>query len=134
MDAAFERRALQVILAALSAIPVGSGLAGIIGGPSAATGNRGQSATASLDNEYRFLNVYWLAVAPMLWRMLPNIESEQRRFRLLAGTVAASGLARSLAWRRTGRPHPVFVGATALELIGMPVVIAWQARIARRTS
>ena len=31
----------------------------------------------------------------------------------------------------TGRPHPVFVGATALELVGIPAVAAWQAHIAR---
>jgi hypothetical protein len=34
------------------------------------------------------------------------------------------------AWRSTGRPAPVLVGATALELIGVPALMAWQHRVA----
>lgn len=74
-----SRRALQITLGTLSAIPFASGLAG-----------------------------------------------------MLTGTVVLGGLARLLAWRASGRPHPTMVGAVVLELVGVPAVAVWQARVARR--
>lgn len=43
------------------------------------------------------------------------------------------GFARLKSWQQRGRPHPVTVGAVALELAAPPLLIAWQGRIRNRS-
>ncbi len=51
--------------------------------------------------------------------------------RLLLGLAAAGGLPRLLSVRRTGWPHPVFRATLVLELLVVPLVLAWHARVIR---
>ena len=124
------RRALQITLGTLACIPFASGLAGMLVGPRSLPGDRSR-VEPSLDNEYRYAHAIWFAVAPVLWSTLPQIERQGPALRGITATVFLGGLARSLSWRRTGRPHPVFLGATALEL-GIPALALWQHRVAKR--
>jgi hypothetical protein len=87
---------------------------------------------ASLDSAYRFTNAFWFAVAPAIWAALPRIERNGKPVRALLGVIFLGGIARLVSWRRSGRPHPVFVGAIALELVGMPVLALWHRRVESR--
>jgi hypothetical protein len=127
------RRGLQVTLAALSAIPLLSGLAGVVAGPKVLPGDTSQMG-ATADSEYRFVNAFWLATAPVIWSAIPRIEQRAGLVRSLTAVVFIGGLARLVSWRTKGRPHSVFVAATVLELVGVPAVALWQTLIARSST
>jgi Domain of unknown function (DUF4345) len=124
------RRALQVVLAALATIPFATGSVDILAGPDVIPGGSSDT-TPSLDSAFRFSSTFWLAVGPIIWSQLPRVESDSPVLPLTVGTVFASGLARLRSWQQRGRPHPLFVGAIALELIGMPIILAWQRKVVR---
>jgi len=133
LNADTERRLLQQTIGTLAAIPAVSGLAGVLIGPRALPGAQHQ-VTATLDGEYRFTAVFWLATAPLIWSQLPHIEQDTTTLPLVMTTVFAGGIARALAWRHTGRPHQIFIPVIGLELVGMPLLAMWHRRVVRRVA
>ena len=125
------RRGLQACLGALSLIPLASGLAGMLAGPSALPGTKIGDVSPTLDSEYRFVNAYWVAIAPILWASIPRVERRGDLLRPLGVITFAGGLARLRSLRNVGRPHPVMVGALVIELAGIPALLAWHTAIAR---
>jgi hypothetical protein len=119
-----SRRRLQWTLAGLAVIPLVSAGREIALGPAGVPGGS-TAVNPTVDSALRYANVYKAAVAPVMWSQLGQVERSAGLTVALA-SLFGGGLARLLAWQQTGRPHPVSVVATALELIAPPLLIAWQ--------
>jgi len=118
-----------VTIGALGVLPLGTGVLGILRGPQGAPG--GGPTTASVDSEYRFVNVFWAAAGPALWWSLARPAERAGFTRILLGLAAAGGLPRLLSVHRFGWPHPVFRATIVLELIVVPLVLVWHAKVIR---
>ncbi|GAB3936202.1 hypothetical protein GCM10029976_047600 [Kribbella albertanoniae] len=124
-----SRTALLATLGVLGAVPVASGLSGILAGPKGAPG--GGPTTASVDNEYRFVNTFWTMAGLVLWWSIRRPEERATVTRAVLGTAALGGVPRIISTRRVGKPHPAFRAALVLELVVVPVVLLWHAAVVR---
>jgi hypothetical protein len=127
---AAERRALQLIVAVASLVPICAGGAGALFGPAILDGPVG--GAVEFDSHFRYLSGLLLAVGMGFASAVPHIERRRRRFLLLTGIVAIGGFARSLSILAIGLPSPPMIAALAMELIVTPVLALWQSRVARQ--
>ncbi|GAB2474920.1 hypothetical protein GCM10027063_14740 [Promicromonospora xylanilytica] len=124
------RRTLIWVIAVLGGVAVSSGLLGIVGGPEALPG--GESVNATVDSQYRFTNVFWLAAGLLVWWSLRRPEQRYEVTRVILTIASVGGVARLVSGLLTGWPHPIFVGVAALELAVVPLVIWWHTRVVGR--
>lgn len=123
-----SRRLLQIVVAVLGVIPIGTGLAAFVLGPASMPG--GQPVGPSIDNEYRFLAVFWFSFGVLIYWILPTIERRTRLVRFLGGFIFLGGVGRLISLVMFGAPHWSYLAAMALELVGIPLLVLWQAAIA----
>jgi hypothetical protein len=128
MNSAASRRALQVVVAVLGLIPLATGICAFVLGPEAMPG--GVPVSPSIQNEYRFLSSFWFAFGVLIYTIVPGIERQTRRVRFLALFIFIGGLGRLWAVLAYGRPQGYYLAAMALELVGIPLLVWWQAAIA----
>jgi hypothetical protein len=119
-------RPLIIVIAVLSSVPVLSGLLGIVGGPDVLPG--GEAVNATVDSEYRFTNVFWLAAGLLIWWSLRRPQERADVTRVILAIASLGAIPRLVSIAVTGWPHPVFVGALALELFVVPLLIWWHVR------
>jgi Domain of unknown function (DUF4345) len=127
-----SRRRLQWTLGVLAGIPVASATGEILRGAQGVPGGS-PDVIPTLDSSLRYANVFKFAVGPVIWSQLRHIEHAPA-VSFAAATIAAGGLARLRSWQQRGRPHPVTVGAIALETIGVPILLAWQRRVSAKAA
>lgn len=84
-----------------------------------------------LDSHVRYLSGLFLALGIAFWTTVPGIARKTARFRLLAALVVAGGLARLLSLLVSGVPSAGHLAGLGLELVIVPLLVLWQARIAR---
>jgi Domain of unknown function (DUF4345) len=112
----------------LALLPVATAAGEIAGGAQAVPGGS-PDVVPTVDSSLRYNNVYRLAVGPVIWSQLGKLE-QSRTLTFALVTIFGGGLARVRSWQQSGRPHPVIVAATALETVGVPILLAWQRRLA----
>ena len=124
---AVSRRLLQLTVLALSAVPISAGAAGVLLGPMLVGGG----GPTDLDSHFRYLSGLLLGLGLLFAASVPQIERRTAWFRLGAAIVVCGGLGRLLSLVQAGAPSPPhFVGLT-LELAVVPLLVVWQATVAR---
>jgi uncharacterized protein YjeT (DUF2065 family) len=126
-----NKRPLQITTAALGAIPVLTGIVTMFGLSDPIYASLGLPASALLDSNLRFFGGIWLGLGLALYWLIPNIEKHTVLFRVLWGMIFLGGIGRLLSMLFLTWPPVPFVAFTVLEIVGAPIFIAWQARLAK---
>lgn len=123
-----ERTLLQAAVALVCIVPFGASLAGIALGAAWL-----QPAPATdMDSHFRYLSGLFLGLGIAFASCVPGIEHKGGRFRLLGMMVVLGGLARLLSLLATGAPSTGHKVGLGIELVVVPLLLAWQVRVARR--
>ena len=85
-----------------------------------------------MESHFRYLSGLFLGMGIGFASCVPGIERKGGRFRLLGMMVVLGGLARLLSLFTTGAPSVGHQVGLCIELIVVPLLLAWQARVARR--
>lgn len=127
-----ERRLLQAAIALGCLSPLYFGLRGVIEGPAMLAGVDPGQAPPDLLSQYRYLSGLFLGLGLVLLSCLPAIERRTGRFRWACAAIVIGGLARAFGMMTGDAPSVGHWLALAAELGVVPLLVLWQARVARR--
>ena len=82
----------------------------------------GDAVSASLDNEFRFFSVFWLAYGVLCFLVARDLDARKNWIPGLAATMMLAGLARTASTMLVGMPLPQFFYSIGIELV-FPVVM-----------
>ena len=102
---------------------------GVVNGPALVM--RVQDWPVNLDSHFRFLSAIFLAVGLTFYAAIPGIERKTSMFRWAAFLVFSGGLGRALSWATAGMPGTQHMLGLGMELVVVPLLVAWQAMVAR---
>jgi hypothetical protein len=126
-----SKRTLQITSAVLAAIPVATGIVGMFGINDPLYASAGLPASALLDTNLRFFSGVWFGVGAAMYWIIPSIDRQTLLFRVLWGMIFVGGIGRLLSMLMLAVPPVPFIGFTVLELAGAPLMVFWQARLAK---
>jgi hypothetical protein len=122
---------LQIVMGLLGIIPVATGLLGMMGVHDPVYVAAGVPPIVLLDTNLRFYSGVWIGLGLALWWLIPRIEKQTVLFRVLWGMIFIGGVGRLQSMIMLGGPPVAFVAFTAIEIVGAPLFIWWQLRVAR---
>ena len=125
-----EKRVLQVAVAIACLLPIVVGGQGVLFGPHAF--GHPADVPRDLDSHFRYISGIFFGTGLGFLSCIPRIEGKGPRFRLLVGLIVAGGLARGLSLLTVGAPSTGHLLGLGMELVVVPLLMLWQARIARR--
>lgn len=124
-----ERRLLQLSVAAVALVALSVGGWSVVHGPFFLGGV--PLIPTDLDSHFRFLSGIFVAIGLALATCIPEIERKGASFRLLGLLIVGGGLARLVSLATAGTPSRSHLFSLAMELGVVPLLMLWQARIAR---
>ena len=127
------RRSLQIVTAILAAVPVVTGLIGLSGLRDPLYSTSGAIQDVLLDSNLRFFSGVWLGLGLAFFWLIPQIEKQTVLFRVIWGAIFVGGVGRCLSMLFLAVPPTPFIAFTVLEVVGAPIFMMWQARVARET-
>ena len=131
MSPTAEKRLLQAAVAIACLVPLSAGGSGVI---ESAAMLKGVAAPLppDLDSHYRYLSGLLLGIGLVFLASLPRIERRGAVFRTLGAVIVVGGAARLVPLLNGTSPSGAHLFALAMELVVVPLIVLWQARVARR--
>ena len=130
MSPAAEKRLLQAVMAVTLLLPLSATILGVTRGP--AWLGHVPVVPTDLDSHFRYVSGLFLAMLLLFASCIPGVEHKTARIRLLGAMVITGGLARLLSLVLVGTPSTGHLVGLGIELVETPLLLFWQARIARR--
>jgi hypothetical protein len=130
LSAQSERRLLQAVLAIGCLIPLAAGGAGIVRGAAFLKGVHGL-LPVDLESHFHYLSGLLMGIGLGFAACIPAVERRGTLVRTLGLIVIVGGLGRLFSLLRDGAPSIAHLGALAMELVATPILLLWQARVAR---
>jgi uncharacterized protein YjeT (DUF2065 family) len=124
-------RAFQAIVAILTIIPLATGVLTLMGLSNPEYKQAGLPMHIVLDSNLRFYGGVWLGLGLVLLWMLPRLRTETKLFRAFSLMIFVGGIGRLIAMALVGWPPVPFIAFTALEIIGMPLLVWWQTALSK---
>jgi uncharacterized protein YjeT (DUF2065 family) len=109
------KRALQIVTALLGLVPIVTGLIAMSGTSDPIYAAAGLAPLPVLDSNLRFFAGVWFGLGVAILWLVPRIDTQTVLFRAML----------------VGMPPAPFVGFIVLEIVGAPLFIWWQVRIAK---
>ena len=125
-----SKLALQVATGILASVPTTTGLIGLMGLADPLYATLGLPQDATLDSNLRFYSGVWLGLGLNAFCLLPQIEHRTAIYRALWLMIFAGGIGRLISLVIAGVPFLPFIGFTVLEIVGAPLFIFWQYKVA----
>lgn len=126
-----SRLLLQIINGIVGLATVGLGTVQVlfgVGSPLYAAANLPQFPI--LDSNLRFFGGMGLGLGVVLLWLLPSIERRTLLFRVVWLCAFSGGVGRLISWPVVGSPSELLIGFTILEVVGAPLLVYWQYRLA----
>jgi hypothetical protein len=118
------------VLAVGCVVPLAAGAAGIVRGAAMLKGVHPPVST-DLNSHFRYLSGLLFGIGVAVALCVPTIERRGSLLRMIGLLVILGGLARLTSTIREGSPSAAHLGALAMELVAMPLLLLGQARVAR---
>jgi hypothetical protein len=130
-----ERRAFHAVVGIVLLLPLVAGLVGAFGGIGGMAWLFGVDdelvVPPVLRNNFRAISAAFASWFPLvLWSLAAPAE-RAAVFRVIVGFGFVAGLARLTGWWAEGNPGPIAAAIMGIELIGMPLLLLWHARLVR---
>jgi hypothetical protein len=128
-----SRLLLQICTSVLALVPIFTGIISMLGVRDPLYRPLHLPEIPVLDSNLRFFGGIWLGLGlAMLWTV-PSIEQQGTLFRWLWVGVLLGGVGRLVSCLVVGAPPRPFIGFLVLEIVGAPLFIYWQWRVAQST-
>ena len=130
MSPAAEKRLLQAVMAVTLLLPLTAALSGVLVGPHFL--GRPPVIPTDLDSHFRYISGLFLGMLLLFASCIPHVERHGPRLRMLAFMVFIGGLFRFYSLVAIGTPSLGHLIGLGIELVELPLILVWQARLARR--
>ena len=128
-----EKRSLQVAMAIVGLAPLITGALGFYNGARGPLYTDAEPClSVLLDSNLRYFHGVWFGAGVVTYWLIPRIERETALFRAIWFMVFLGAAGRIVSILSLGFPaNPTFLFLFSVELLGAPLFVYWQHRVAK---